>query len=166
LLETVFQMAQISREAVISRVTEITERVGRPENIEVVEIEFAGSGKHRLLRIYIDKPGGVTHADCEFISNNVGTVLDAEDVIPGESYQLEVSSPGVERKLTKAADFQRFAGQKAKIVLSEPVEDRRNWEGVLRGMEEGNVVAVEPAEGRVVRIPLGHIRKANLKFEW
>jgi ribosome maturation factor RimP len=147
-------------------VTEITERVGRPENIEVVEVEFAGSGKHRLLRIYIDKPGGVTHADCEFISNGVGAVLDVEDFVPGESYQLEVSSPGVERKLSKPADFQRFAGQKAKFVLSEPVEDRKSWEGVLRGVDEGNAVALEPSDGRLIRIPLGHIRKANLKFEW
>ena len=159
-------MAQISREAVISRVTEITERVGRTENIEVVEVEFAGSGRHRLLRIYIDKPGGITHADCEFISSGVGNILDAEDLIPGEGYQLEVSSPGVERKLVKPADYQRFSGQKAKIVLTEPVEDRKNWEGVLRGLEEENVVALEHGAGKVVRIPLAQIRKANLKFEW
>ena len=159
-------MAQISREAVISRVTEITEQVGRPENIEVVEVEFAGSGRHRLLRIYVDKPGGITHADCEFISNGVGNVLDAEDLIPGDSYQLEVSSPGVERKLVKPADYQRFAGQKARIVLSEPVEDRKNWEGTLRGLEEDGAVALEHGAGKVVRLPLAHIRKANLKFDW
>lgn len=159
-------MAQISREAVISRVTEITDQVGRPENIEVVEVEFAGSGKHRLLRIYIDKPGGVTHADCEFISHGVGNALDAEDVIPGDSYQLEVSSPGVERKLVRPADYQRFSGQKAKIVLSEPVEDRKSWEGVLRGLEEGQMVALEHDAGKLIRIPLAQIRKANLKFDW
>jgi ribosome maturation factor RimP len=159
-------MAQISREAVISRVTEITEQAGRPENIEVVEIEFAGSGKHRLLRIYIDKPGGITHADCEFISSAVGNVLDAEDLIPGEGYQLEVSSPGVERKLVKATDYQRFSGQKAKLVLSEPVEDRKNWEGVLRGLEDGSTVALEHGAGKLIRIPLSCIRKANLKFDW
>jgi ribosome maturation factor RimP len=159
-------MAQISREAVISRVTQIAEHIGRPENIEVVEVEFAGSGKHRLLRIYIDKPGGITHADCEFISNGVGGALDAEDLIPGEGYQLEVSSPGVERKLVRAADYQRFSGQKVKLVLSDPVEDRKNWEGVLRGLEDGGVVALEHGAGKLIRIPLSHIRKANLKFDW
>jgi ribosome maturation factor RimP len=159
-------MAQISREALIARVAEIAERVGRPEGIEVVDVEFAGSGRHRLLRIIIDKPTGVTHGDCEFITNQVGTVLDVENLIPGETYQFEVSSPGVERKLTKAADFQRFSGQKAKVVLSEPVENQNHWEGILRGLEDGTIVALEPSNGRLVRIPLSSIRKANLKFEW
>jgi ribosome maturation factor RimP len=159
-------MAQISREALISRVAEIAERAGQAQGIEVVDVEFAGSGRHRLLRITIDKPSGVTHGDCEFITNQVGSVLDAEDVIPGESYQFEVSSPGIERKLTKPAEFQRFVGQKAKLVLSEPVENQKYWEGTLRGVEEGTLVALEPSEGRLIRIPLSLIRKANLKFEW
>jgi ribosome maturation factor RimP len=159
-------MAQISREALIARVAEIAERAGRPEGIEVVDVEFAGSGKRRLLRITIDKTGGVTHGDCEFITNQVGSVLDAEDVIPGESYQFEVSSPGVERRLSKPQDFQRFSGQKAKVVLSEPVENQNYWEGILRGLENGTIVTLEPSVGRLVRIPLSSIRKANLKFEW
>lgn len=159
-------MAHISREALISRVTEITERVGSSRGIEVVEVEFAGSGRGRILRIFIDKPEGVTHADCEFISEHVGTILDVEDVVPGAGYNLEVSSPGVERKLVKPADYQRFAGQKARVVLTEPVENQKHWEGTLRGLEEGNTVALEPAAGRLIRIPLGSIRKANLKFEW
>jgi ribosome maturation factor RimP len=159
-------MAQTSREVLIARVAEIAERVGRPAGIDVVDVEFAGSGKHRLLRITIDKPAGVTHGDCEFITNQVGAVLDAEDVIPGEGYQFEVSSPGVERKLTKPADFQRFSGQKAKVVLSEPVENQNHWEGILRGLEDATTVALEPSQGRLVRIPLSLIRKANLKFEW
>ena len=159
-------MAQTSRDAVVSRVTEIVERVGMPQGIEVVDVELAGSGKARLLRIYIDKPGGVTHADCEFISQHAGTIFDVEDVIPGGSYHLEVSSPGVERKLRKRSDFERFAGQKARFVLSEPVEDSKNWEGTLRGIDEGENITVEPSEGRLVRIPLQLVRKANLKFEW
>jgi ribosome maturation factor RimP len=159
-------MAQTSREALIARVADIAERVGRPAGIDVVDVEFAGGGKHRLLRITIDKPTGVTHGDCEFITNQVGAVLDAEDVVPGESYQFEVSSPGVERKLTRAADFQRFSGQKAKVVLSEPVENQSHWEGILRGLEDATTVALEPSQGRLVRIPLSLIRKANLKFEW
>jgi ribosome maturation factor RimP len=158
-------MADRNREAVISRVTEIAERVGRQEGIDIVEVEFLGGGKARLLRIYIDKPTGVTHGDCELISQQVGTALDAEDVIPGDSYQLEVSSPGVERKLSKPVDFQRFAGHKIKILLTEPVADQRHWEGKLKGIE-GNLIALEPSEGNLVHIPLECVRKANLKFEW
>jgi ribosome maturation factor RimP len=160
-------MALISREAVISRVTEIAERVGRAEGIEIVEVEFAGAGKGRVLRIFIDKmPQGVSHADCEFISQNVGAILDEEDVIPGEAYQMEVSSPGVERKLVKPADYQRFSGQKIRLVLSEPVENQKYWEGILRGLDQDNTIALEPAEGRLIHIPLAGVRKANLKFEW
>src|SRR3954451_11208871 len=117
----------------VNRITEIAEDVGRRAGIEIVELELLGAGKARVLRIYIDKPEGVTHADCELISNQVGAMLDAEDIVPGESYTLEVSSPGLERKLSKPADFQRFAGQRAKLSLSQPVENQRYWEGMLRG---------------------------------
>jgi ribosome maturation factor RimP len=158
-------MVQNSRDAIVERVTGIAERVGRSEGIEIVEVEFLGSGKTRVLRIYIDKPEGVSHADCELISHQVGTILDVEDVIPGAGYHLEVSSPGVERKLRKPADYQRFTGHKAKIVLSEPVEEQRHWEGTLRGLD-GNHVALEPSEGKLVRIPLDSIRRANLKYDW
>jgi ribosome maturation factor RimP len=158
-------MAQISREALIARVTEIAERAGAAEEIEVVEVEFSGSGKARVLRIFIDKPTGVTHTDCEAISQSVSEVLDAEDLVPGDHYHLEVSSPGVERKLVRPKDYTRFAGQKAKIVLTEAVENQKHWEGTLRGLE-GDAVALEAQAGRVVHIPLGAIRRANLKFQW
>lgn len=158
-------MAQTSREALIGRVMEIAGRVGQAQGIEVVEVEFLGSGKSRVLRIIIDKPAGVTHGDCEYISQHVGTILDVEDVVPGASYHLEVSSPGVERKLVRPGDYERFAGQKAKIVLTEPVESQKHWEGTLRGLS-GNLILLEPSEGRLVQIPLEYVRRANLKFEW
>ncbi len=82
------------REAVVARVTEIAERVGRSEGLEIVDVELLGGGNGRVLRIFIDKPQGVSHADCELISQQVGTILDVEDVIPGGRYTLEVSSPG------------------------------------------------------------------------
>ena len=158
-------MAQPNRDAVISRITEIAERVGRSEGIDIVEVEFLGGGGSRMVRIYIDKPEGVTHGDCELVSHQVGTILDVEDVIPGARYTLEVSSPGVERKLTRPADFQRFTGQKAKITLADPIENQKHWEGTIRSLE-GNVVTLEPSEGKLVHIPLDSVRKANLKFEW
>src|SRR6266542_2030682 len=84
--------------AILAKIEAIAERVAQPVGIEIVEIELKGGGKNRFLRISIDKPEGVTHGDCEMISHQVGTILDVEDVVPG-SYTLEVSSPGVERKL-------------------------------------------------------------------
>lgn len=157
--------ARDMHETVIDKVREIARRVGDSEGIEIVDVEMAGAGNGRRLRIFIDKPSGVTHADCESISQQVGAVLDVEDVVPGGRYTLEVSSPGVERKLTGARDFERFQGKKAKIVLREPVENRKVWEGTLAGVADG-VVTIEPAPGKQVRIGLQQVQRANLKFEW
>ncbi|HXF27776.1 MAG TPA: ribosome maturation factor RimP [Bryobacteraceae bacterium] len=154
-----------SREAVASKIAEIAERVAASEGIEVVETQVLGGGKARLVRIFIDKPEGVSHADCERISKDVGTILDVEDVVPGGSYTLEVSSPGVERKLSLPRDFERFVGQKAKIVLREPVENSRHWQGVLAGFSDG-LVTLEPQAGKTIQFPLAQVEKANLKFEW
>ncbi len=150
---------------IIDKVTEIVERAGRKSGIEAVDIELKGVGNSRVLRIFIDKPEGVTHADCQHISDYVGTVLDVEEVIPDGRYTLEVSSPGVERKLSRPRDFERFTGQNAKIVLTEPVEDRKVWEGKLAGFSDGTIT-LEPAQGEPVKIPLGQVARANLKFDW
>jgi len=172
-------MSVVAKEEIVAKIAEIAERVAEPEGIEIVEVQLLGAGRGRLLRIYIDRaaseassdrPQGVTHADCEFISHQVGTILDIEDVIPGDSYTLEVSSPGLERKLSKAKDFERFVGQKAKVVLREPVENQRRWEGKLAGISQGvvalEIAALEPAAGRVIHFPLAQVEKANLKFDW
>jgi ribosome maturation factor RimP len=153
------------RGAVVEKVQQIAERVGTGAGIEVVDVQMLGGGGSRLLRIFIDKPEGVTHADCEFISQNVGTILDVEDVIPGARYTLEVSSPGVERKLTKPREFERFVGQKVKVVLRQPVENQRHWVGALKSFAEG-IITLEPSPGRSVQIPFDQVEKANLKFEW
>ncbi|MEP7367612.1 MAG: ribosome maturation factor RimP [Acidobacteriota bacterium] len=150
---------------IIDKVTEIVERAGRKSGIEAVEVELKGVGNSRVLRIFIDKPEGVTHADCQHISDYVGTVLDMEEVIPDGRYTLEVSSPGVERKLSRPRDFERFAGQNAKLVLTAPVADRKVWEGKLAGFSDG-LITVEPAEGEPIKIPLDQVARANLKFDW
>jgi len=137
--------------------------VALSEGIEVVEVEVKGGGKNQFVRISIDKPEGVTHADCELISHQVGAILDVEDVLSSH-YTLEVSSPGVERKLSKPGDFERFQGKKAKVTLREPVENQRHWEGTLAGFADG-VVSMEAA-GRQIRFPFDQVEKANLKFEW
>ncbi len=153
------------REVVASKIEEIAQRVADSEGMELVEVEVKGAGGYRLVRISIDKPEGVSHADCELVSQQVGTILDIEDVVPGGRYTLEVSSPGLERKLLKPRDYERFQGKKAKITLHEPVEGRRNWEGTITGFADG-VIALEAGPGKTVRFPFDQVQKANLKFEW
>jgi len=149
--------------AIASKIEAIADRVARSEGIELVEVEVKGGGKNQFVRISIDKPEGVSHADCENVSQQVGTILDVEDVVPGH-YTLEVSSPGVERKLLKPHDFERFQGKKAKVTLREPVENQAHWEGVLAGFADG-IVSLD-ANGRQIRFPFEQVKKANLKFEW
>jgi ribosome maturation factor RimP len=151
--------------SVASKIEEIAHRVAESEGIEVVEVEVKGGGAHRFVRISIDKPEGVTHGDCELVSHQVGTILDVEDVVPGGRYTLEVSSPGVERKLMKPQDFQRFQGKKAKVTLRDPVEGKRSWEGTLAGIEDG-LIRLDREGGDPVRFPYEQVQKANLKFEW
>jgi ribosome maturation factor RimP len=153
------------KEAVASKIEEIAQRVAEPEGMEVVEVEVKGGGMHRFVRISIDKPEGITHGDCELISQQVGTILDVEDVVPGGRYTLEVSSPGVERKLLKPQDYLRFQGKKARITLIEPLEGRRNWDGTLAGFENGEV-RLETAPGKTIAFSFEQVQKANLKFEW
>src|ERR1700675_847453 len=125
------------REAVASKIEEIAQRVAEPEGLEIVEVEVkGGGGVHRLVRISIDKPEGVTHGDCELISQQVGTILDVEDVVAG-AYTLEVRSPGVERKLVQYKHFERYTGKKIKAILPERVENSRRWEGSLASCADG-----------------------------
>src|SRR5580658_7597358 len=126
----------MKREETISRITAIAEQAATPAGLEVVEVELKGSGRSHLLRIYIDRPEGVTHADCELVSREVSAALDLEDPIPG-TYELEVSSPGVERKLGKWQDWQRFAGKKVKVVLKDSIPlpegaaELKHFDGVI-----------------------------------
>jgi ribosome maturation factor RimP len=153
------------RQAVASKIEEIAQRVTESEGMELVEVEVKGNDGNRLVRISIDKPAGITHADCELVSQQVGTILDVEDVVPGGHYTLEVSSPGVERKLVKARDFERFKGKKAKVWLREPIEGKRYWEGTLSGFAEGTIT-LEIQPGKTIAFSFEQVEKANLKFEW
>ncbi len=153
------------REAVASKIEEIAQRVAESEGMELVEVEIKGGGGQRLIRISIDKPAGITHADCELVSQQVGTILDVEDVVPGGRYTLEVSSPGVERKLIKPRDYERFQGKKAKVTLREPIEGQRHWEGTLAGLAAGTI-ALDVGHGRTILFPFEQVLKAHLKFEW
>jgi ribosome maturation factor RimP len=152
------------------RIRQAAERVAHSEGLEVFDVEWK-IGKQRLLRVYIDRPpdpehpdAAVSHNDCQRVSEQLSVILDVEELIPGTgSYVLEVSSPGLDRKLIKPGDYDRFAGRLAKIWLNEPVENQKYWEGRLAGHNHGIVkLAVRDRE---VAVPYNQIRKANLVVE-
>ncbi|MEO8597152.1 MAG: ribosome maturation factor RimP [Candidatus Solibacter sp.] len=152
------------RDSLASKIEEVAQKVAQAEGLELVEVEVKGGGNSRFVRIAIDKPDGVSHGDCSLVSQRVGSILDEEDLVPGH-YTLEVSSPGVERKLSKPQDYQRFQGQKAKITLRDPLDGRRNFEGRIAGYHDGNI-ALETEPGTTRQFPFEQVLKANLKFEW
>src|SRR5215813_13505914 len=123
----------------LDRIEAIAERVAKSSGLELVEVELRGGGKARMLRIYIDKPGGVTHDDCSNFSREVGTIFDVEDAVPGSTYTLEVSSPGLDRKLSKPAEFERFSGSLVKLMTRDPVNGIRHFEGRLQWLGDGRV---------------------------
>ena len=130
----------------IERVREIAERVATSSGLEVVEVELLGGGKGRMLRITIDKASGVTHEDCANLSREVGTILDVEDAVPGGSYLLEVSSPGLDRPLFRLADYERFTGSLLKLKTREPVNGSQHLAGRLEGVRDGKPArAVRPS---------------------
>jgi len=125
----------------IDKIREIAERVAASSGLELVELEMRGGGKARMLRVFIDKqPDGVTHEDCASFSREFGTLLDVEDVVPGDSYLLEVSSPGLDRKLYKAADYQRFTGSLVKLSTFQPINGNRHFEGRLEQFTDGKLL--------------------------
>jgi len=156
----------------VERVREIVARVAASSGLEVVEVEMLGGGKARMLRIFIDKPGGVTHEDCASLSREVGTILDVEDVMGAGSYVLEVSSPGLDRKLSRPADYQRFTGSRVKVTTRNPVNGNRHFEGRLENFQDGLLTLdvtprrkkPRPAEvaPQKLQIELGNVEKANL----
>ncbi len=146
------------------RVREIAERVAIDHGLELVHAEVAGPEGKPIVRIFIDKLDGVTHENCAEVSLHLGTILDVEDFIHS-TYTLEVSSPGLERGLYKRGDFERFAGNLAKIRANTPIGGQRNFRGRLLGIEANDVLFEDRTSGRV-SIPLGAIAKANLEFDF
>jgi len=177
----------------LEKIRAAAERVARSEGLEVVDVEWK-IGKQRFLRVYIDRvarPGAVIsdaagtlapdegvevvndpfpkigHADCQRVSQQLSVILDVEELVPGPGYILEVSSPGMDRALKKAADFERFRGRLAKITTTEPIGDAKFFEGRLAGFAEGKVrMELKGKVARTVELPLESIRKANLVVEF
>lgn len=148
----------------LDRIREIANRVAVGEGMELVDLEFVGRGRNAVLRIFLDKPGGVTLEDCERVSGQVGAILDVEDFIPTR-YTLEVSSPGLDRRLVKPADYERFAGKQIKLVLKSPRDGRRRFRGRLQGIRDGRV-QLEEETGQAMGFDFAEIEKANLVVEW
>ena len=146
------------------RIRLLAQQVIESQGYELVEFELKGGGKHSTLRVFIDKPDGITHKDCELVSEQLGTVLDVEDLIPF-SYTLEVSSPGLDRKLVKESDYTRFEGKLAKIQTRVPLNSQKTFKGRLRGLQGDNVL-LELPKGNLMEIPLDVIQESRLEFDW
>jgi ribosome maturation factor RimP len=183
----------------------LAERVAASHHLEVVEVEFGGGGKSRALRVFVEKDAaerkrlaeraaageavdvpkgvpvellsGVTHEDCAAFATDFGTLLDVEDVVPGAEYTLEVSSPGLERRLTRAEEFARFQGSLIKVKTFAPVNESRMWTGRLTGFADGvlriDLAAVKQkgkakkaAVAETIEIELSNVEKANLVVEF
>jgi ribosome maturation factor RimP len=157
----------------VEKIQAIASRVAATHGVELVEVDLRGGGKARTLRIIIDKPEGVTHEDCANVSREVSTILDVEEAVPGGSYTLEVSSPGLDRKLLGAKDYLRFIGSRIKLMTREPVNGNRHFEGRLDAFAEDRLVLEvltakkKPKPGHAqpgpkVEIDLANVEKANL----
>ena len=159
------KMATAEHSALLDRITGFGELASSLAGVELVEVQLRGAGKARLLRIYIDKPGGVTHGDCELVSTELGRLIDGDESLLSEGYTLEVSSPGVERTLSKPRDFERVLGQKVKLRLRQPLANQVRFEGKLNQLSDG-ILQLEISPGELVHVPIEQVQKANLKFEW
>jgi ribosome maturation factor RimP len=168
----------------VDRVRAIADRIAASSGLEILDVEFLGGGKARMLRVFLDKPAagndplaGVTHEDCANFSREFGTILDVEDLMPG-SYTLEVSSPGLDRKLVKASDFARFTGSRVKLMTRDPVNNNRHFEGRLERFEDGRLTLdlsvashksrkkMGDAAGKKIEIDFANVEKANLVPEF
>jgi len=153
----------MGNDSIAARVQDVAERVAIDHGVELVHVEVAGPDNKPIVRVFIDKPQGVTHDDCSAVSTHLGTILDVEDFIHA-SYTLEVSSPGLARGLYKRADYERFSGSNAKLKTRQPIAGQRNFRGQLLGLEGDAVVFDDRTNGRV-QIPLDIITKANLEVD-
>lgn len=147
----------------LDRVRELVAEVAEAAGCELVEVELRGSGRQRVLRVFIDKEAGVSHGDCEHVSRELGTILDVEDLVPF-SYTLEVSSPGLDRKLTRPEDFIRFRGRTIKVRMRSPIEGRKVFRGGLEGFADGKIRLSD--EDRLIEIPLDRVQEARLEVDW
>ncbi|HUQ88201.1 MAG TPA: ribosome maturation factor RimP [Vicinamibacterales bacterium] len=157
--------------AAMERIRELAERVASSYGLDIFDVELKREGGQQVLRVVVDRPGpaatpeeSVSIEDCARVAEDLGTLLDVEDVIPTE-YTFEVSSPGLDRPLRTADDYRRFAGRWAKIVTSEPVQRQTAFNGRVKGME-GDDVLFESEGKKLMKLPLRLISRARLEVEF
>ena len=156
---------------IVEQVRAVAERVAQGYGLDIFDVEFRREGPGMVLRVQIDRPGSgataeesVSVEDCAHVSRDLSAILDVEDVVPG-AYTLEVSSPGLDRPLTRPDDYRRFAGRRAKLVMREAVDGQTFFKGTLGGVEEGHVL-IDAEDRRTHRVPLAVITRANLEVEF
>lgn len=147
----------------MSKVSELTRQIVQSEGLELVEAEWKGALRGGVLRVYIDKPTGITHADCECVSHQLSAALDVEDLVPA-NYTLEVSSPGLDRKLSRPADFRRFEGRKAKVRVRGVLEGSRTVTGRIESSSQDGV-SLRSASGEALDVAFADIELARLVVE-
>jgi len=166
-----FRGEQVAATDVVDQVRALADRVAESFGLEIFDVQFRREAAGMVLRVLIDRPGSgataeesVSEDDCTHVSRDLSAILDVEDVVPG-TYTLEVSSPGLDRPLTRADDYRRFAGRRAKLVVREAVDGQTFFKGTLGGVEEGHVL-IDAEDHRTHRVPLGVITRANLEVEF
>ncbi len=151
------------KEEILEKVRQLAAPLAAQEGMELVDVEFGGGGGRQILRIYIDRQGGVSLEDCTSVSRALSAALDVEDPLQG-SYDLEVSSPGLDRPLRTPEHFQKYAGEKVRVKTFGPLpecENRKTFVGILKGYENGKVVV--DVDGKVFNVPHGQVSKANVE---
>jgi ribosome maturation factor RimP len=150
------------KEEILDKIRALAAPLAEQEGLELVDVEFGGGGGRQILRLFIDKPGGVSLDDCTSVSRAVSTALDVEDPLEG-SYDLEVSSPGLDRPLRTPEHFRKYAGEKVRVKTFGPVpecENRKTFVGILKGYENEKVVV--DVDGKVFQVPRAQVSKAQL----
>jgi len=153
----------MSERPIETRIRDIAAGVAGENGLEFVHSEVVGARGSMTLRVFVDKPGGVSHEDCAKVSRALDALLDTEDLIP-TTYILEVSSPGLERELYTIEDFRRFAGHPARVKTREAVDGQRNFRGKIIAVEDADIVFDDRTNG-TVRFPYSLVIKANLEID-
>lgn len=153
----------MSKQTVNEKIAVAAAEVAEKNGVELVQAQIAGAGRSLTIRIFIDKPGGVTHEDCSLVSRQLGDILDADDFI-ASGYLLEVSSPGLERELYSLQDFKRFAGSLAKVKTSQAIDGQKNFRGRVAAVEGEEIVFDDNTKG-LVRFGFDVVSKANLQID-
>jgi ribosome maturation factor RimP len=172
-----FKAGNLGAGSVVEHVREIASRVAGSLGLDIFDVQYRREGPGMVLRVQIDRPGSgrtaeesVSVADCARVSRDLSAILDVEDAIPA-AYTLEVSSPGLDRPLRHAADYGRFEGRRAKLVMREAIDGQMFFKGTLGGLETDedrgrDVVIIVSDDGRSHRVPIGVIARANLEVEF